>query len=181
MEFQNEYINFKYNLTKKNIKNINIRVHTDGMVNISVPYYLSDAEIQSIITKKSEWIKKTIDGMKQRVRSDNLTYVSDAECYRIFGEISDKIYNEIFKYHIDFKPEIKVKQIKSAWGVCHVKKRYITLNKRLASLPPDVIEYVIMHEYVHFLEPNHQAGFHNQMKNFMPDYKQRETLLKTYV
>ena len=44
--------------------------------------------------------------------------------------------------------------------------------------PRAALEYVVLHEYVHFLHPNHQAGFHAEMARLMPDYLARRALLK---
>ena len=68
--------------------------------------------------------------------------------------------------------------MKSRWGSCNPGKRVITLNKRLLSYPPEALEYVVLHEYVHFLHPNHQKGFYELLGRLMPDYAQRRALLK---
>ena len=61
-----------------------------------------------------------------------------------------------------------------------VYKRPVTLNKRLLEAPRNCIEYVVMHEFCHFVHPNHSKQFYAFLTMLMPDWKQRkETLDKS--
>ena len=91
---------------------------------------------------------------------------------------SDRIY-PLFARLLPEKPELRVRWMKSRWGVCCPAKNRITLNKQLMGKPRAAMEYVVLHEYVHFLHPDHQAGFHAEMAKWMPDYRERRKLLKT--
>ena len=165
-----------YTLEKKRVKNINLRVQPDGEIYVSAPRYISAAEVDRFVASKADWIKKARNRAETAApQFDNLP--SEADCLALFNEISDKIY-PIFKTAVPIKPEIRVKPLKSAWGICHYKQNYITLNSALAAKPRAAVEYVIMHEYAHFIEHNHQKGFHDLMLRLMPDYKERRKLLK---
>lgn len=168
-----------YRLTRKQVKNINLRVKTDGSVFVSAHKQVGVIYIDRFVKSREAWIKKAITRLQNR--SLPLKEVtdkwSDRECLTLFEEISQKIY-PLFEDHLPQKPKIKVKFMTSCWGVCHPNKNYITLNKALLGKPKEAIEYVVLHEYVHFLHPNHQKGFHDTMRAFMPDYKIRRALLK---
>ena len=75
-------------------------------------------------------------------------------------------------------PEINVKHMKSRWGVCYPQKRRITLSLRLIHYPEQAFRYVLLHEYVHLLVPNHSADFYRIVQRFMPHYKEYRALLK---
>lgn len=164
-----------YTLNIKKVKNINLRIDRAGNITVSANRYVSLHVIDEFVLSKKEWIFEAV----QRNRKRNISEVkaNDAELTEFFGKLSDWAY-EIFKNEIDFKPEIKVKNLKSAWGICHPKKKYITFNKALYLKPMKAAEYVAVHEYVHFLYPNHQKGFYKKLYSVMPDYKEREKLLK---
>ncbi len=100
------------------------------------------------------------------------------QCLALFGPISDAIFPLFASLLGGQKPVLKVRDMKSRWGSCNPKTRTITLNMRLAEKPPALQEYVILHEYVHFLHPDHQRGFHAEMARLMPDYKARRKLLR---
>ena len=167
-----------YLLTYKKVKNLNLRVHPDGSVAVSAPKRVSAAQVDEFVASRAQWIQKSVEQMQRRqMETTAANEYSDEECLRRFSEVSRRIY-PLFASVLPQPPTIKVRGMKSRWGVCHVAKRYITLNKRLMDQPLEALEYVVLHEYVHFLYPNHQAGFHAVMAKLMPDYKQRRALLK---
>lgn len=71
----------------------------------------------------------------------------------------------------------RIKEHRSKWGSCSSKKN-INLNWRLILLPKSVIDYVLVHELMHLREMNHSARFWEWVKNYLPNYKQEENLLK---
>lgn len=91
----------------------------------------------------------------------------------VFNKVSLQIY-EIFKqYNIDY-PEIKIRSMKSRWGSCQPQNKIITLNSKLIETPIQCIEYVVLHEYAHFIHQNHSKEFYNFVQSLMPDYKARK-------
>ncbi len=63
--------------------------------------------------------------------------------------------------------------MKSRWGSCIPAKQQITLNQNLIHYPIEFAEYVILHELVHFIQPNHSKAFYQIIEYYMPDYKER--------
>lgn len=89
-----------------------------------------------------------------------------------------RAYDEHYgKLGIDF-PTIKVKDMRSRWGSCISSKKILTFNVHLMEYPLPAAEYVVAHEFTHFLQANHSARFYAELARYMPDYKQREKLLK---
>lgn len=72
---------------------------------------------------------------------------------------------------------VLVQQMKTKWGSCNPRARNIRLNTELAKKPKECIEYIVMHEMVHLLEPNHSARFVALMDQFMPLWKTRRESL----
>jgi predicted metal-dependent hydrolase len=70
-----------------------------------------------------------------------------------------------------------VKRMRTRWGTCNPSARRIWLSLALASRPPEALEYVVVHELVHLLEPSHNARFKALMSQFLPDWKARKSLL----
>jgi predicted metal-dependent hydrolase len=66
----------------------------------------------------------------------------------------------------------------SRWGSCQPKRGTITLNKRLIETPRSCIEYVVMHEFVHFRQPNHSKNFYDLLGVLMPDWNERKATLE---
>jgi len=88
----------------------------------------------------------------------------------------DKLYPIIQKYNI-FKPRIMLRKMKTLWGSCSPHRGVIFFNQYLTKAKPACIEYVVLHELVHFLYPNHSKQFYNFLSNYMPDWKERKKVL----
>jgi predicted metal-dependent hydrolase len=75
---------------------------------------------------------------------------------------------------------IFIQRMKTKWGSCNPHSRSIRLNSELARKSPECLEYVIVHELVHLLEPTHNNRFVSLMDGFMPQWRQfRDELNRT--
>ncbi|MEZ5328698.1 MAG: SprT family zinc-dependent metalloprotease [Verrucomicrobiales bacterium] len=72
-----------------------------------------------------------------------------------------------------------VRRMRTKWGSCTPSKRTIRLNTDLARKPPECLEYIIVHEMVHLLEPTHNARFIALMGEYMPQWKSHRDLLNS--
>ena len=59
----------------------------------------------------------------------------------------------------------------SRWGSCMPSKRQITLNVRCIYYQRELLRYVVIHEFAHFIQPNHSKQFYHIIEKYMPDYK----------
>lgn len=96
----------------------------------------------------------------------------DKLCRDVFLDIATLTFRSLSDYHLEF-PDVKIRDMKSRWGSCTPAKNSITLNRKLIHYPFELIEYVVLHEFVHFIQPNHSKAFYNIIENYMPDYKTR--------
>jgi predicted metal-dependent hydrolase len=72
-----------------------------------------------------------------------------------------------------------VQRMKTRWGSCNHKASTIRLNTELAKKPPECLEYIVVHELVHLLEPTHNARFVALMDRFMPKWQFYRDLLNS--
>ena len=63
-----------------------------------------------------------------------------------------------------------VQRMKTKWGSCNHSARSIRLNTELAKKPRECLEYIVVHEMTHVLEPTHNARFVALMDQFMPQW-----------
>lgn len=70
-----------------------------------------------------------------------------------------------------------VQQMKTKWGSCNITQGNIRLNTELAKKPRSCLEYVVVHEMTHLLEPNHSQKFINLMDCFMPKWREYQQIL----
>jgi predicted metal-dependent hydrolase len=77
-----------------------------------------------------------------------------------------------------YKPAgVKISNAKRRWGSCSPKKM-LNFSWRLAMAPPEIIDYLVVHELVHIGQPNHSKLFWNEVASILPDYKIREKWLR---
>ncbi|BBF41659.1 putative predicted metal-dependent hydrolase [Lachnospiraceae bacterium KM106-2] len=73
--------------------------------------------------------------------------------------------------------EVRVRKMKTRWGTCNVRDHRIWMSLELAKKPIDCIEYIVVHELAHLIEPSHNKVFHGLMDRYMPDWKLRKQKL----
>lgn len=64
-----------------------------------------------------------------------------------------------------------VRHMKTKWGSCNPRTHAIRLNTELAKKPEHCLEYVVVHELVHMLEPRHGENFVRLMNGFIPEWR----------
>jgi predicted metal-dependent hydrolase len=67
--------------------------------------------------------------------------------------------------------KVFVQKMKTRWGSCNYTQGNVRFNSLLAKKPSACLEYVVVHELAHLLEPSHNARFHSLMSQFMPNWK----------
>lgn len=75
---------------------------------------------------------------------------------------------------------IRFREMVSRWGSCQTVTGHITLNLRLGLVPPECMEYVLVHELCHLLHPDHSAAFHDEMTCLMPEWEARKRRLNAF-
>jgi predicted metal-dependent hydrolase len=74
--------------------------------------------------------------------------------------------------------EVRVRRMKTRWGSCTPSSRSIRLSTELAAHPPEQLEYILVHELVHLLEPSHNGRFYALMDRYLPDWRERKAALE---
>jgi len=68
-------------------------------------------------------------------------------------------------------PALTIRKMKTKWGSCTPVTRHILINLELAKKPPECLEYIVVHELAHLLEPTHNNRFIALMTQFMPKWR----------
>lgn len=93
-----------------------------------------------------------------------------------FQSSLERMYKLVKKYDI-LKPVLKIREMKTRWGSCHRENATIILNSDLIAAPKHCIDYVVLHELIHFKYKNHDGEFHTFLTSLMPDWEQRKRIL----
>ena len=230
----NEAINLKgheisYELMRKPVKNINLRIRSDGSVYVSANEKIPISTITGFLEKKADFIlsslvkyeelRKYADGDRSYCSGESFRYLGkelrlmvsqgkndvttdgiylyltvadisnvdikrklinkwyDKQCRELFPQIIDSLYPIFRKYDVQ-EPKLILRDMTSRWGSCQPKRGIITLNKRLIETPRSCIEYVVMHEFIHFRQLNHSKLFYDLLSTLMPDWRERKIILE---
>lgn len=161
----------------RNIKNINLYIQPpDGAVLVTAPHGVTKRRIMKFVAEKQAWIEKA----QERVRKKQQFY----QTHTITAEQLQQLKQNIELLARKWQPVMGVtaagftiRDMKTRWGSCTVATGKIRINKRLAVYPPEILEYIVVHELCHLLEPSHDQRFHAYMTQFLPDWKERRKQL----
>lgn len=168
----------RYELTRKKVKNLNIRVREDGTVAVSVPLRTSAETADRFVAERAQWVQEARERARRRAARDAQPLPDRETALAYFTAMSDKVYPAFAGVLGGQKPSLKVRSMTSCWGVCCPGKRRITLALQLYNQPPAAQIYVVVHEYCHFLQLNHSPAFWAEVEKLLPDWKARRELLK---
>lgn len=227
--FEYDGLNIQYIFTEKKVKNINIRINSEGQILVSASSKVSRQEIESFMYAKADWIflhlakveKRKMNQPDSEIYSDKQVYFLGKlcmikmyynheirirlidhtveicspfaersrevkelyliwlkkRCYDVFDTAIDRMLPLLQEYRIR-KPEFYVRNMSSRWGSCIPSKGRIGLNLQLMKTSEACIDYVVLHELLHFIYRNHGNVFYSELGRLMPDWKVRRSNLE---
>lgn len=163
-------------VTKKRMKNMYLRIKKeDGTVLISAPYEMSDTRIRAFAKERIDWIRKYqqkyVSAYEHRRDNQALSRGEIEHQKRLLKKEVERLvkkWEPIMQVNVS---GITIRQMKTRWGSCNVKTHHININLALLKKPTECLEYVVVHEMTHILEPSHNQVFWGYMTQFYPDWK----------
>ncbi len=154
-------------VSRKLIRSLRLRIKEDGTVYLSVPLFVSRAEIERFLAAKYDWmvaVRKWEKADKKALRNQLL---------QILTPMVEEWVERLGEAPVSFT----IRDMRTVWGSCTPKKRTMRFNLRLVEKELPLIEYVVVHELTHLQVPNHGPNFHRLMAERMPDYNLRRKAL----
>jgi len=169
-------MDFPYKIIRSNRKTMAIQIMPDGEVVVRCPKRMPAETIKGFLESKSPWIEK------HRLHS----FSSEPEKLtpREIELLREKARTLITERVHFFAPRIgvtygtiTVRAQRTRWGSCSSKGN-LNFNCLLALVPPEVLDYVVVHELCHRIEMNHSGLFWAHVEKILPDCKTWRTWLK---
>lgn len=178
----------EYSIRKnKRAKRLSIRVHSDGKVIVTVPFRVSYETAERLVVSKKEWIDERVSYFAEKEKQHQasglpkrLTAAERKKEYELLKEKARVLVTarvaELNKAYGFTYGAISIRNQKTRWGSC-TRKGNLNFNYQIASLPQNMMDYVIIHELCHLGEFNHSKNFWRLVEKGMPDYK---TVIKLF-
>jgi predicted metal-dependent hydrolase len=136
---------------------------------LTVPAWLSSADVDRIIDAHREWIAHERAKQRPRLRLDPRT-VSETEARRAVRELVGMLIEEEAPALGVQPARIQIRDQRSRWGSCSTRGT-LSFNWRLVLAPFEVLDYVVVHELCHLREPNHSRRFWKLVETRRPDWR----------
>ena len=171
-----------YKLIRSIRKTITITVSLQGEVIVRAPHDTSKKIIDRFILSKKEWIEQAQARIANRQMTVMDKPLEDKEINLHKKNAKEYINHraEYFAARMGVKyKSIKINSAKTRWGSCN-RSGMINFSYRLILAPPELVDYVIVHELAHLKELNHSSKFWKVVYEELPDYKEKQARLSLW-
>ncbi len=168
-----------YQLIRSSRKTISLQITPEGAMIVRAPSRMPAAEIQKFVESKRPWIEKHL---QKAAAQPELPPLSTADIHALADQALSLIPQRVahfapivgVTYH-----GITIRNQRSRWGSCSSKGN-LNFNCLLMLCPPEVLDYVVVHELCHRKEMNHSPKFWAEVARVLPDYKTHQKWLKDH-
>ena len=148
-----------------------------------------DGEVFNVLGKP--YVLKVLEGSKNLCRAEDgiiTLEVTDTSDYRtkymtyekwrrrciksVIVDLCNEMYPLFERRGVAMPKKITLGEYKSFWGECFAKRGELKFSYRLFEKDRAIIRYVVVHEFAHFIEPNHSSRFWAIVAEIVPDYKE---------
>jgi len=161
-------------------KHLNIYIKPFRGIRVAVPYRVSFQKAEKIVYTRVKWIQKQLAKMEQIKQKHSIFLKESADFKKSWARKKlVKRLNELAEWYGFTYNRIFIRNQRTRWGSCSLKNN-ISLNIKLALLPHELMDYVILHELVHTRLKNHSQDFWSELNALVGDAKKMSSRLKEY-
>ena len=170
-----------FEIIRSSRKTISLQLVTADHAVVRAPLKMSTRDIQDFIQKNEKWIEKHRQQLlaAQREREEDLPFAPEE--IQALARQAVRVLPERLQYFaplvgVDYG-RVTVRCQRTKWGSCSAQGN-LNFNCLLMLCPPEVLDYVVLHELCHRKELNHSPRFWAEVGRVMPDYKKHRDWLK---
>lgn len=171
-------VTIPYTLVKSSRRrSIAVCIDADGKMTVRSPYFVTNSMVERFLWEKKDWIYKHYLNILHTPAGvqENPLLVSKYKKY------ARKILESRVTYLQQFTggqyTSITIRDQKTRWGSCSGRGT-LSFNWRLILAPPEILDYVVVHELCHLTHMNHSKEFWALVESVIPDYKIKRKWLK---
>jgi predicted metal-dependent hydrolase len=168
----------EYKLIRSRRRTLAIEITRDAELLVRAPMHVSTKRIEEFLFQKQDWINQHLARRQERLVQHP---EPDAEKWeQLKKKAIEYVPDRLFYYakRMGVQPTaLHFSKAKTRWGSCSAKNS-ITFSLRLMDYPDEAIDAVIVHELAHIRYKNHGKEFYAFVLSVLPDYWERDRLLK---
>lgn len=162
----------------KRARSARITVYPDGRVVVTKPARLSVRVLERFVEERNEWVELMLAKARRRrgglplielpkPRRGSRAYKEAVAAARTLVEERLGYFNTLYRSNYG---TISIRNQKTRWGSCSHQNN-LSFNYRIVFLPPELADYIIVHELCHTLEHNHSPRFWAQVERILPNHR----------
>ena len=156
----------------KRAKSVRLSVSCEGAVAVTLPWFVPDMLAERLVRSKADWIFRKVAEMVGRgkpllAKTGKREYVKHKAEALAF--VTERVLHWNRVYGFDYTA-ISVRNQKTRWGSCSEGRR-LSFNWRLMLLPPEMADYVVVHELCHLAHFDHSPAFWALVAKTVPDHR----------
>ena len=170
----------EYTLIRSSRRTLGLEITADLRIVVRAPKRCSQRQIADFVARHEDWIRDHLAIQQRRAVAAAARAVTPEQETELRRQAKEYIPQRVAYYAplVGVTPTgIKITSAQKRFGSCSGKDR-LCFSWRLMQYPPAAIDYVVVHELCHIHHHNHSAAFWAAVAAVMPDYKQRQALLR---
>ena len=171
---------WKATVIRSDRRTLSLQIKPDGTLLVRAPRRLSQGEINRFLEEKSDWIERTLEKVAEENAAGEeapLTFEDiQALAEQALRELPPRVRFWAGKLGVSYG-RITIRNQRGRWG-SRSGEGNLNFNCLLMLAPPEVVDYVIVHELAHRKQMNHSAAFWEEVEAVLPDYRERKKWLK---
>lgn len=169
-----------YTLIRSTRKTVALMINEDGTVIVRAPNRMAKREIESFVRRHRLWIENHQRELAEARQKKKV--LTEQERQQGIEDAKTLIPRRAAYYAgrmgVSYG-RITIREQKTRWGSCS-NKGNLNFNWKLALMPPEILDYVVVHELAHRREMNHSPRFWAEVEAILPDYRERRQKLREY-
>lgn len=172
-----------FTIIRSNRRTISLEITSVGQVLVRAPWHMLETDICAFVESKSSWLAKHLQKKEKDIESLQEEGAFTKQEVERLRKLAKKVIPEKVAYYARLMGvtygRISIRMQKTRWGSCS-REGNRSFNCLLMMAPPEVLDYVVIHELSHRLEMNHSARFWTQVEKVLPDYRGPRKWLKEH-
>lgn len=158
-------------------KTMSLSVNDDLQAVVRAPYSVPEKVIREFVKSNSSWLEKAVARKQKQLERYDVSEKEKAELKALAQQVIPKRV-EYYSALMELYPTgVKITSAEKRFGSCNGKNS-LCFSYFLMKYPMEAVDYVVVHELAHIRHHNHSKDFYNLIKKYLPDYRERERLLK---